>query len=112
MKLEKEYRYIYGVWQYVERILNELDADLKEINESGSDKDKLVKIYSAKLPDADISAEVVYERKHYPPFPKNFKKLAITTVKIDVNSENPKKEKEIIDYFSNRLKLYTLRSAG
>ena len=112
MRLVKEYRYIYGVWQYVEKILRELDANLKGVKESGSEEHKLVKIYEAKLPDADIRAEVVYERKHYPPFPPHFKKLAITTVKIDVKSGNSEREKEIIDYFSNRLKLYTLRAAG
>ncbi|MFB0563480.1 MAG: hypothetical protein ACETWM_19955 [Candidatus Lokiarchaeia archaeon] len=112
MRLEKEYRLIYGVWQYVEMILSELGAGIEEVKESGSDEDKLVKIYEAKTPDADISAEVVYERKHFPPFPKYFKKLAITNVRIDVSSSNPEKEKEIIDYFSNRLKIYTLRSPG
>ncbi|MGQ9721318.1 MAG: hypothetical protein ACUVXA_08355 [Candidatus Jordarchaeum sp.] len=112
MRLEKEYRYIYGVWQYVEMILNELGASNLEVKESGSEKDKLHKVYEAKLPDANIKAEVIYEKKHYPPFPKYFKKLAITTVAVDITSKNSEKEREYFDYFSNRLKLYTLRAAG
>ncbi|MEX2724838.1 MAG: hypothetical protein Q6367_013185 [Candidatus Freyarchaeota archaeon] len=112
MRLMKEYRYIYGVWLYVEMILNELGAKIESFNETGSEKSKLVKTYEAKLKDALIRAEVVYERRHFPPFPKHFDKLAITTVTIDVNSDNPEREKEIFDYVSTRLKLYTMRAAG
>jgi hypothetical protein len=112
MRLEKEYRYIYGVWQYVEMILGELGASLEEVRESGSDKDKLVKIYEAKLNDAAIKAEVIYERKQVPIISKGFGKVAFTNVKIDVTANSPEKENEVIDYFSKRLSLYTLRSAG
>nr|MDO8079438.1 hypothetical protein [Candidatus Freyarchaeota archaeon] len=112
MRLEKEYRYIYGVWQYVEMILGELGASLEEVRESGSEDDKLVKIYEAKLSEATIRAEVVYEKKHVPIISKGFGKIAFTTVKIDATSDSPERENEIIDYFSKRLSLYTMRAAG
>ncbi len=112
MRLEKEYRLIYGIWQYVEMILHELGATLEEVRESGSEESRMVKIYEARLPDATLRAEVLYERKHLPPFPKYFKKLAATNVKIDVTAGSTEREREIIDYISRRLGHYTLRSAG
>ncbi|WXG39367.1 MAG: hypothetical protein WED07_00795 [Candidatus Freyarchaeum deiterrae] len=112
MRLEKEYRYIYGVWQYVEMILGELGASIKDVKESGSEDSKLVKNYEAKLSDAVITAEVVYEKMQVPVISKGFGKIAFTTVKIDVKADSPERENEIIDYFSKRLKLYTLRAAG
>ncbi len=112
MRFEKEYRFIYGVWEYVERILDELKATREEVNESGSEDDKLVKIYEAKLPDASIRAEVVYEKKYFPPLSKHLNKISFTTVKIDITSTSPEREKEILDYFTERLSLYTLRAAG
>lgn len=112
MRLEKEYRYIYGVWQYMEMILGELGANLEEIRESGSESDKLVKIYEAKLPDCAIRIELIYERKQVPIISKGFGKVAFTNVKIDVTANSIERENEIIDYFSRRLSLYTLRSAG
>lgn len=112
MRLEKEYRYIYGVWQYVEMILGELGASLVEVRESGSKDEKLVKMYEAKLDDAAIRVEVTYEKKHVPIISRGFGKIAFTNIKIDVNANSSEKEKEIVDYFSNRLSLYTLRSAG
>jgi hypothetical protein len=112
MKLEREYRWIYGVWQYVERILGELGASLDEVRESGSEHDKLVKIYEAKLSDAAIRAEVDYEKKDVSLISPRVGKIAFTNVIIDVTSDSPERENEIIDYFSKRLALYTLRGAG
>jgi hypothetical protein len=112
MRLEKEYRYIYGVWQYVERILGELDARLEKIEESGSESDKLVRTYYATLPKAVISADVIYEKKNLPLLSRGFGKIAFTDVRIDVLSNSSEIEKEIIEYFSKRLALYTLRGAG
>ncbi|MEM2144689.1 MAG: hypothetical protein QW279_04975 [Candidatus Jordarchaeaceae archaeon] len=112
MRLEKEYRYIYGVWQYVEMILGELGASLVEVNELGSQDEKLVKMYEAKLGDATIRVEVTYEKKQVPIISKGFGKIAFTNVKIDVNASSSERENEILDYFSKRLGLYTLRSAG
>lgn len=112
MRLEKEYRYIYGVWEYVEMILRELDASLVEFKESGSKDEKLVKMYEAQLDDATIRVEVTYEKKQVPIISKGFGKIAFTDVKIDVNANSSERENEIINYFSKRLSLYTLRSAG
>jgi hypothetical protein len=112
MRLEKEYRYIYGVWQYVEMILGELGAKLEEVKESGSESDKLVKIYEAKLDDATIRVDVTYGKRQVPIISKGFGKIAFTDVKIDVTAKSPKRESEILNYFSKRLSLYTLRSAG
>lgn len=112
MRLEKEYRYIYGVWQYIEMILDELHAHLEETRESGSESDKLVRIYEGKLHNATIRAEVVYEKKNVPLVSKGFGRIAFTNVKIDVSSDSSEIENEIIEYFSKRLTLYTLRGAG
>ncbi|MEM3587997.1 MAG: hypothetical protein QXO71_11850 [Candidatus Jordarchaeaceae archaeon] len=112
MRLEKEYRYIYGIWQYVEMILDELGASTEKIGEFGSESGKLVKNYESKLNDAIIIVEVTYEKKHVPVISNSFGKIAFTSVKIDVNANSSEREKEILDYFLKRLNLYTLRSAG
>jgi hypothetical protein len=112
MKLEKEYRYIYGVWQYVEMILHELNARIEDVKVSGSENDKLVRTYDAKLPNAVIKAEVVYERKSIHLLSNGFGKIAHTNVRIEASSDSSDVEEKVIQYFSDRLTLYTLRGAG
>lgn len=112
MKLEKEYRLIYGAWQYIEKIFNELGATYEIIEKSGSEDSKLVLIYEAKLSNTMIRAEVIYEKKPIPPFPKYITKASITNIQIEVNSSDQVKEKEIFVLISDRLKLYTMRAGG